>query len=99
MGKSILDLETRLGLNEGFFDGLKSEDDWSFVIKLRALFEAACTHLLLFHFQEPELADFFSRIDVSAKPIGKLAIGSCTALIDTWLQALLPLKGDRREVA
>ena len=25
--------------------------------------------------------------------------GSCTALIDTWLQALLPLEGDGREVA
>jgi hypothetical protein len=26
MEKSILELETRLGLNEGFFEGLKSED-------------------------------------------------------------------------
>src|SRR5947208_921267 len=25
--------------------------------------------------------------------------GSCTALIDTWLRALLPLEGDGREVA
>jgi hypothetical protein len=29
----------------------------------------------------------------------RTGLGSCTALIDTWLQALLALKGDRREVA
>jgi len=25
--------------------------------------------------------------------------GTCTALVDTWLLVLLPLEGDRREVA
>jgi len=74
MDKGIVELESKLGLDEGFVDNLKSDDDWSFIIKLHALFEAACTHLLLFHFQEPDLADVFSRLDISAIPIGKLAI-------------------------
>jgi hypothetical protein len=60
MDKGILELESKLGLDQGFFGNLQSEDDWSFVIKLHALFEAACTHLLLFHFQELELTDIFS---------------------------------------
>lgn len=49
------------------------EDDWSFVIKLHALFEAACTHLLLFHFKEPELTEIFARLELSNKTTGKVA--------------------------
>ena len=47
----IAELEQRIGVAPGFFDGLVQEDDWSFVIKLHALLEAACTHFLLFHFK------------------------------------------------
>ena len=36
----------KLGLPEGFYNNLLNEDDWSFVIKLSALFEAAATHVL-----------------------------------------------------
>ena len=48
--QGILELEAKVGVKENFFRGLLEEDDWSFVIKLHALFEASCTHLLLFHF-------------------------------------------------
>lgn len=48
--RGILELESKIGVKSGFFASLLEEDDWSFVIKLHALFEAACTHLLLYHF-------------------------------------------------
>ena len=70
---SILELEKRVGVPKNFFRALNDADDWSFVIKLHALFEAACTHLLLFHFKEPGLADVMSRIELSNKTTGKLA--------------------------
>ncbi len=57
----VVDLERRIGLPEGFFAHLLDENDWSFIIKLHALFEAACTHMLLFHFQEPELEGLITR--------------------------------------
>ena len=73
MDKGILNLEQRIGLPAGFFEKLKNEDDWSFIIKLHAVFEAACTHLLLFHFQEPELSEVFSRLELTNKTTGKVA--------------------------
>lgn len=69
----ILELEAKIGVRENFFKDLLAEDDWSFVIKLHALFEAACTHLLLFHFKEPELMDIFARLELSNKTTGKIA--------------------------
>ena len=70
----ILELERMIGVKSGFFAHLQQEDDWSFVIKLHALFEAACTHLLLYHFKEPKLAEVIARIDLSGRPVGKSAM-------------------------
>jgi len=69
----IAELEAKIGVREDFFRDLLREDDWSFVIKLHALFEAACTHLLLFHFKEPELTEIFARLELSNKTTGKVA--------------------------
>ena len=68
----IAELEAKIGVREDFFRDLLREDDWSFVIKLHALFEAACTHLLLFHFKEPELTEIFARLELSNKTTGKV---------------------------
>lgn len=73
MDEGILELEVRIGVSKYFFRDLKDADDWSFIIKLHALFEAACTHLLLFHFKEPNLTGLFSRLELSNKTIGKTA--------------------------
>jgi hypothetical protein len=70
---AILELEAKIGVPANFFRNLNDTDDWSFVIKLHALFEAACTHLLLFHFKEPQLAEVFSRLELSNKSTGKVA--------------------------
>lgn len=69
----ILELESKVGVPENFFRSLTQADDWSFVIKLHALFEAACTHLLLFPFKEPNLSEVFSRLELSNKTTGKIA--------------------------
>lgn len=71
--EGILELEARVGVPTNFFRELNATDDWSFVIKLHALFEAVCSHLLLFHFQEPDLADVFNRLELSNKTTGKIA--------------------------
>ncbi|MFM2399693.1 MAG: hypothetical protein RL341_1850 [Pseudomonadota bacterium] len=73
VSEAILELEAKVGVPSNFFRNLNSTDDWSFVIKLHALFEAACAHLLLFHFKEPELSDVFSRLELSNKTTGKIA--------------------------
>jgi hypothetical protein len=41
----ILELESKVGVPENFFRSLAQADDWSFVIKLHALFEAEPSRL------------------------------------------------------
>jgi hypothetical protein len=67
-----LELDSMLGVKKTFFNDLLKEDDWSFIIKLHALFEAVCTHLLLYHFKEPELSDIFNRLELSSQSTGKI---------------------------
>lgn len=73
VSKAILELEAKVGVPKNFFRTLNDADDWSFVIKLHALFEAACAHLLLFHFKEPDLSEVFARLELSNKTTGKIA--------------------------
>lgn len=73
VSEGILELERKIGVPENFFRELNDTDDWTFVIKLHALFEAACAHLLLYHLREPELASIVSRLELSNKTTGKIA--------------------------
>lgn len=52
---------------------MRSEDDWSFVIKLHAVFEATATDLLAHHFKEEALTALLARLELSNKTTGKLA--------------------------
>lgn len=71
--KGILELQEKLNLPKDFFKNLLEEDDWSFIIKLHALVEAACGSLLLHHFDEPGLKNIISRLELSNKTTGKIA--------------------------
>ena len=70
----ISELEKKVGLPHNFIHKLTSEDDWSFVIKLNALFEAASTHLLVSKLNVPELKDNLSYIDFGNSKFGKVAL-------------------------
>jgi hypothetical protein len=70
--KTLFEFESKIGVKDSFFEDLLEEDDWSFIIKLHALFEAVCSHLLLYHLQEPELNDVISRLELSNQSIGKI---------------------------
>ena len=67
------ELEQLLGLPVGFYEALLKEDDWSFVIKLHSLVEAAITQLLTQVIDKPELSDIFSRLDLGGQSTGKMA--------------------------
>jgi hypothetical protein len=69
----IRKFENELGLPEGFFESIKEEDDWSFVIKLHALIEASITNILKNKFVDQNLVDIFSQMELSNKRTGKLA--------------------------
>lgn len=62
-----------MGIRSGFFNELLREDDWSFVIKLHAFFEACLTHAICSVLGRPELERVIARLDTSNNQSGKLA--------------------------
>lgn len=66
--------EARLGLPDGFFGSLLDEGDWSFVIKLNALIEAACSDALAARLHSPQLASSLSTLDLGHNKHGKVAL-------------------------
>lgn len=70
--REIASFEHRLGLPKSFYSRLLKEDDWSFVIKLNALFEAACAHALITRLAAPELIDQFARLELADRDRGKV---------------------------
>lgn len=70
----IRDFEADLGLPKNFYSNLLHEDDWSFVVKLNAMFEGACTHVLTVRLHAPELSGAFAQLDFANTKFGKVAL-------------------------
>jgi len=64
---SVRLIESAVGVPQGFLESLKNEDDWSFVIKIHALLEAAVSHLLCKTLGRDELADVLSFTELSGR--------------------------------
>ena len=79
---SIRVLEKNLSIREGFLESLKREDDWSFIIKVHALLEAAISHLLCEALGHKQLSEVFSFIELSNKRSGKIAFVKALSLLD-----------------
>ncbi len=77
----VKDIETAAGVRTGFFEELAKEDDWSFVIKLHAFIESVATHMIVHHFDEPEVRAFFARLEISNPQTGKMALLKSLGLI------------------
>lgn len=88
--------ELRLGVPENFYRDLLHEDDWSFVIKLNALFEAACTHILATRMHAPALEESLANLDLLHSKYGKVALlrklGALTSEQGTVLRNLAELR-------
>lgn len=81
LDKTIAKLEDELALPNGFFDELKNEEDWSFIVKCHALMESACSFLLTAYFGNSNYEDIFSRLEMSDKKKGKVAFLRAAGLI------------------
>lgn len=98
--KKVDEFEERLGLPQGFYTQLFNEDDWSFVIKISALIEAACTHILSYKFRHPELEDNFSYLEQGNRKAGRVALLKKTeALYEDQAKALYSLAELRNSLA
>jgi hypothetical protein len=70
----VSDFESRLNLPKNFYRDLLKEDDWSFVIKVSALFEAATTHLLAVRFRAPEIETELAFLEQANPRNGKIVL-------------------------
>lgn len=72
--KNVKKIEKELGLPDNFLVSIYvDDDDWSFVIKLHSMVEAAVTHLLLTRFADDRLMDVLSSLQLGHRKTGKLA--------------------------
>jgi hypothetical protein len=77
----VRQIENSIGIREGFLSSIRDEDDWSFVIKLHALFEAGISHLLCQTIGKEELSGVFAHLELSDKRAGKLAFVKALSLL------------------
>ena len=76
---SVFLLEKELGLNK--LDHLRSEDDWSFVIKSHAFLEAALSYLVCNAIGREELEELVSGLNVGGR-FGKLELAKAMGLLE-----------------
>lgn len=81
--RRVVALEQELALPANFFEHLFKEDDWSFVIKLHALVEAATSRLIVSQLGRPELHDFVARLELSGTSIGKAPLATALGVFDS----------------
>lgn len=79
----LSDFASELGVAPAFFHGLLYKDDWSFVIKLHSLIEAAATHLLVVTLGKTEIENIISCFELSGQTTGKLAFFKSMELLDS----------------
>lgn len=95
---AVSELEQGIGLQNGFFGRLVSEDDWSFIIKIHALYEAAVTKLITEKVGKDSLESFFSRLELGDRSRGKLRLLKDLRLLDDeerkFIYALSEIRND-----
>jgi len=72
MNKEIKQLEKNIGLSSGYYSKLLSEDDWSFIIKLSALFEAVATEALSIKLGDTRATETLSYLEYANLKSGKI---------------------------
>ena len=70
----VHEFEEKLSLPKNFYENLLKEDDWSFIIKISTLFEAACTHALATKLAAPEIEDCLSFLEQANSKYGKIVL-------------------------
>jgi len=97
ISKNVIDkLEKQLKIPEGFLARLPGEDDWSFIIKLHAIFEASLSELLAAVLGRPELEQVFSNLELNAHKSGKLAFASALKLLSPETRLFLRTLSEER---
>jgi hypothetical protein len=66
-------LTRRLGLTQSPLRNLETDNDWTFVIKMHAIVEAALNHLLMVRLNDSKLSEIVAKLPTNDKRKGKMA--------------------------
>jgi hypothetical protein len=80
--EAIKKFEERASLPKDFVWRMMDDDDWSFVIKLHACFEASLSWMINVELRRSELAAFVSKLPMHGEQSSKIAIARTLNLID-----------------
>jgi len=83
MNEEIRQLEKSIGLPIGHYSKILSEDDWSFIIKLSALFEAVATEALSAKIGDSKINESVSYLDYANQKSGKIVFLKKMDVINT----------------
>ena len=78
----IKSFQSEIGVDPEFLQSLLRENDWSFVIKAHAFFEAAFNHVLVEAIEKDELQDVIPWLELSGAKTGKLAFAKAMGILD-----------------
>ena len=94
--KIVDQLCVELGITPEFYKKIHTEDDWSFIIKLHAIIEAAITHLLtkthtlafsiheIEKYDEFSLSEAFTKLPLGDKRSGKAVLCKALGIIEPY---------------
>lgn len=89
----------RLGLAQSPLRSLETDDDWTFVIKMHAIVEAALNHLLIVRLNDPKLSEIVAKLPTNDQRKGKMALIKTYGLLSENCRLFVRLFSDIRNTA
>ncbi|MCC6298623.1 MAG: hypothetical protein IT314_04955 [Anaerolineales bacterium] len=86
--EAVSELEKAYSLPDGFYENLQDEDDWSFIIKLNSLVEAAISDLIVEALADKKLDKFIRKLNLQGDK-GKLGVIKALNLLDDEYQSFV----------
>lgn len=82
LGEQILKLEIDMRLSRGFFERLRDEQPWSYIIQLCAYYQIALANIIANSLDHAELTEIFAQIPLAESHFGLLRIAKTLNIID-----------------
>jgi hypothetical protein len=92
-------LKDSVGLPRELLESLGRDDDWTFVVKMHGILEAALNHLLLTQFDNPALAQIVPRLETNNERTGKIAFLKAFDLLPTNARTFIKRFSEVRNIA
>lgn len=96
LASAVGSIEREFGLENGFLVRLSHGDDWSFVIRSHALIESMVSRLLTAVVGDARLSEFFERLELSDRRVGKLAVAENLATLKSEERGFVRLLSELR---